>query len=67
MCGHRGHTEGELDQEWSTEVRMEKEPLDVAMARPGGQGSWVIYLTLVYGYKARGGVREESRLEWIQE
>lgn len=63
MCGHRGHTEGELSQEQSAEVRMGKEPLDVAMTKPGGQGSWVIYLTATYDVwlqgqrRAKGGIQ----------
>lgn len=48
---------------------MGKEPLDVAMTKPSGQGSWVIYLTATYAVwlqgqrRAKGGIR----LEWIQE
>lgn len=42
---------------------MGKEPLDVAMTKPSGQGSWVIYLTATYAVwlqgqrRAKGGIQ----------
>ena len=44
---------------------MGKEPLDVAMTKPGGQRSWVIYLTATYDVWLQGQRRDKG-LEWIQ-
>lgn len=53
----------------AAEIRREKEPLEVATEWPGGQGSWVTYLTPTYeyGYKFRWGRNPDWRNpDWMK-